>query len=234
MSCASAGYTSRQAIEAIVGRLTGRKIPHTKLEYVGNHISLGRRDGILRMVDDEARAKPKYTGGRKAARIKSGIPSASPPSAGPASHPPPRDGDSPAARPPSTTRSSTALPPLSSWSAVRRLPAGAAELDRREVTRRAVRPLTIDLAVVRASAEGWYGGLRQAGRFAPFFRRALLLDSAPPAAEEKLMEAAFYGIGVLVADGESVDLLLEPRLYTPRRPTPAAWCFTEELHHRIG
>ena len=48
------------------------------------------------------------------------------------------------------------------------------------------------------------------------------------------MEAAFYGIGVLVADSESVDLLLEPRPYTPRRHTPAAWCFTEEFHHRIG
>ncbi|MFE2470094.1 hypothetical protein [Streptomyces mirabilis] len=119
-------------------------------------------------------------------------------------------------------------------SAVRRLPAGAAETDRREVTRRAVRPLTIDLAVVRANAVGWRGGLEQAGRFAPFCRRALLLDSAPPAAEETLMEAAFYGIGILVADGESVDLLLEPRSYTPRRHTPAAWCFTEEFHHRIG
>ncbi|AVV45152.1 oxidoreductase [Streptomyces sp. P3] len=73
MSCASAGYTGRQATEAIVGRLTGREIPNTKLEYLGNHISLGRRDGILQMVDDEAQAKPKYMGGRKAARIKAGI-----------------------------------------------------------------------------------------------------------------------------------------------------------------
>jgi NADH dehydrogenase FAD-containing subunit len=73
MSCASAGYTGMQATAAIVGRLTGRKIPNTKLEYLGNHISLGRRDGILQMVDGEAQAKPKYVGGRKAARIKAGI-----------------------------------------------------------------------------------------------------------------------------------------------------------------
>ncbi|GGS80715.1 NAD(P)/FAD-dependent oxidoreductase [Streptomyces cinerochromogenes] len=77
MSCASAGYTSMQAVAAVVGRLTGRRIPHTRLEYLGNHISLGRRDGILQMVDDEARAKPKYMGGRKAARIKAGILNAS-------------------------------------------------------------------------------------------------------------------------------------------------------------
>lgn len=62
-----------QATAAIVGRLTGRKIPHTKLQYLGNHISLGRRDAILQMVDDEAQAKPNYVGGRKAARIKAGI-----------------------------------------------------------------------------------------------------------------------------------------------------------------
>ncbi|MFF7484070.1 NAD(P)/FAD-dependent oxidoreductase [Streptomyces luteogriseus] len=73
MSCASAGYTGRQATDAIVGRLTGREIANTKLEYVGNHISLGRRDGILQMVDDQGQAKPRYMGGRKAARIKAGI-----------------------------------------------------------------------------------------------------------------------------------------------------------------
>ncbi|MFI8849889.1 FAD-dependent oxidoreductase [Streptomyces sp. 891-h] len=73
MSCASAGYTGKQVIAAVVGQLTGRKIPQIKLAYVGNHISLGRRDGILQPVDEEARAKPRYVGGRKAARIKSGI-----------------------------------------------------------------------------------------------------------------------------------------------------------------
>ncbi|MEU8140089.1 NAD(P)/FAD-dependent oxidoreductase [Streptodolium elevatio] len=73
MSCASAGYTGRQAVEAIVGRLTSRKVANVKLEYPGNHISLGRRDAILQMVDDQALAKPKHMGGRKAARIKAGI-----------------------------------------------------------------------------------------------------------------------------------------------------------------
>ncbi|MGW1995274.1 NAD(P)/FAD-dependent oxidoreductase [Embleya sp. NPDC001921] len=73
MSCASAGYTGRQAVEAIVGRLTGRKVATVKLGYPGNHISLGRRDGILQMVDDRALARPKHVGGRKAARIKAGI-----------------------------------------------------------------------------------------------------------------------------------------------------------------
>ncbi|MFE1547864.1 NAD(P)/FAD-dependent oxidoreductase [Streptomyces sp. NPDC058718] len=73
MSCASAGFTAMQAMNAIMGRLTGSKIGHVKLAYPGNHISLGRQDGILQMVDHEAQAKPKYMGGRKAARIKAGI-----------------------------------------------------------------------------------------------------------------------------------------------------------------
>jgi NADH dehydrogenase FAD-containing subunit len=73
MSCASAGYTGMQATAAIVGRLTGRKVANTKLEYLGNHISLGRRDGILQMVDAAGQAKPKYVSGRKAARIKAAI-----------------------------------------------------------------------------------------------------------------------------------------------------------------
>lgn len=73
MSCGSAGYTGRQAIEAIVGRLTGRKIANVKLVYLYNAISLGRRDGLWQSVDDEGQAKPKYMGGRKAARIKAAI-----------------------------------------------------------------------------------------------------------------------------------------------------------------
>ncbi|SIS04424.1 NADH dehydrogenase, FAD-containing subunit [Microbispora rosea] len=43
MSCASAGLIGRQAVEAIIGRLTGRKIANTKLLYTYNHISLGRQ-----------------------------------------------------------------------------------------------------------------------------------------------------------------------------------------------
>jgi len=51
MSCASAGSTSMQATAAIIGDRTGRKISTTSLSYVGNHISLGRNDGIFQLVD---------------------------------------------------------------------------------------------------------------------------------------------------------------------------------------
>lgn len=73
MSCASAGHTGIQATEAIVARLTGREVPTTKLEYVGNHISLGRRDGIFQAVDGEARSKSWALRGRTAARFKAAV-----------------------------------------------------------------------------------------------------------------------------------------------------------------
>ncbi|WP_167477760.1 NAD(P)/FAD-dependent oxidoreductase [Nocardia arthritidis] len=73
MSCASAGYTSAQATAAIIGDRTGRKIKATALTYIGNHISLGRKDAIFQLVDDDARAKPGALCGRSAAWIKSAI-----------------------------------------------------------------------------------------------------------------------------------------------------------------
>ncbi|MFI9508713.1 NAD(P)/FAD-dependent oxidoreductase [Nocardia sp. NPDC052566] len=77
MSCASAGYTSMQATAAIIGDRTGRKIKATALSYVGNHISLGRKDGIFQLVDDDARSKSGALRGRSAARVKAAIVAAS-------------------------------------------------------------------------------------------------------------------------------------------------------------
>lgn len=73
MSCASAGVTSMQATAAIIGDRAGRKISTTSLSYVGNHISLGRRDGIFQLVDADAQSKSWALRGRMAARIKSAI-----------------------------------------------------------------------------------------------------------------------------------------------------------------
>ncbi|MGY1941475.1 NAD(P)/FAD-dependent oxidoreductase [Nocardia gipuzkoensis] len=73
MSCASAGPTSKQATAAIIGNLTGRKIPTITMSYVGNHISLGRKDAIIQPVDGAARSKSRAVCGRTAARVKSAI-----------------------------------------------------------------------------------------------------------------------------------------------------------------
>ncbi|MBF6132167.1 FAD-dependent oxidoreductase [Nocardia otitidiscaviarum] len=73
MSCASAGPTSKAATASIIGHLTGRKVAPTTFSYIGNHISLGRNDGLFQLVDADARAKPSALRGRAAARVKSAI-----------------------------------------------------------------------------------------------------------------------------------------------------------------
>ncbi|TCP47335.1 NADH dehydrogenase FAD-containing subunit [Tamaricihabitans halophyticus] len=73
MTCATAGFTGRQATSAIIGELTGRKAAKTALVYPGNCISLGQRDGLLQIVDGEARSKSWAVRGWLAARIKAGV-----------------------------------------------------------------------------------------------------------------------------------------------------------------
>lgn len=70
MSCASAGFTRMQATAAIIGDLTGRKISKTSLAYLGNCVSLGRKDAIFQAVDGDARSRSWSLRGRTAARFK--------------------------------------------------------------------------------------------------------------------------------------------------------------------
>ncbi|AOS61556.1 NAD(P)/FAD-dependent oxidoreductase [Actinoalloteichus hymeniacidonis] len=73
MSCASAGFTARQATAAIVGDLTGRKISKIPMAYLGNCLSLGQRDAIFQAVDGEAHSRSWSLRGRPAARLKAGV-----------------------------------------------------------------------------------------------------------------------------------------------------------------
>ncbi|MEU4312379.1 FAD-dependent oxidoreductase [Nocardia sp. NPDC024068] len=73
MSCASAGFTSMQASAAIIGDLTGRTIGRTALLYVGNHISLGRKDAVVQAVGKDARSTSWSLRGRPAARFKAAV-----------------------------------------------------------------------------------------------------------------------------------------------------------------
>jgi hypothetical protein len=116
-------------------------------------------------------------------------------------------------------------------SEVRFLPRGAAVWDRQTVTRLAVRPVRVELVVVRAP--GWRSGMDLASQFAPFCRRAMLLERVPGRFEESLMEADFYGIGVFTPSDGGVEMVVEPVEYRPRRHTTAAWRFGEEIYRRI-
>jgi NADH dehydrogenase FAD-containing subunit len=73
MSCASAGPTTKRATSAIIHELTGRKIEIPALSYVGNHISLGRKDAIFQLVDGDAQPKSGAMCGRTAARLKNDL-----------------------------------------------------------------------------------------------------------------------------------------------------------------
>ena len=114
---------------------------------------------------------------------------------------------------------------------IRMLPAGAVELDRRQVTRRAVRPMRPELAVVKAA--GWRDGLEKAGRFAPVCRRAMLLEREPGGLDELLIEASYYGIGVLVPRDGGLEMAGAPEGFRPARHTAAAWLPVEEIYQRI-
>ena len=114
---------------------------------------------------------------------------------------------------------------------VRRLPRGAAVCTQDEVTRLAVPPLRVELIVVRAP--GRRSGLELASQFAPFARRAMLLERRPPRFEELLLEADLYGIGVLVGDDGQLEVAVEPAAYRPRAFTTAAWRFAEEIYCKV-
>ncbi|WP_035850989.1 hypothetical protein [Kitasatospora azatica] len=115
---------------------------------------------------------------------------------------------------------------------VRRLPSGAARVTARTVTRSAVRPLAVDLAVARATRTRH--PLEAAGQFAPFCRRAILLKQPPVRHDDLVLEAALYGIGVLAQDRGGIRLLLAPAEHRPQRHTAAAWHFVEDLYERLS
>ncbi|WP_329059328.1 hypothetical protein OG511_42190 [Streptomyces sp. NBC_01453] len=110
---------------------------------------------------------------------------------------------------------------------------GAVDLSGSAVIRRAVRPLSIELAVVRARATDWRRGLALAGRFASFCARALLLDGPGPDVQETLMQASFYGIGILLPSSDGLQMAVLPEPYRPQRHTAAAWRFAEEVYQRV-
>lgn len=70
MSCASGTPMAWQAAGAIVGQLTGRRIPRAPLRYVQQCISLGRRDGLIQFVTADDRSKSGVLTGKVAARYK--------------------------------------------------------------------------------------------------------------------------------------------------------------------
>lgn len=116
-------------------------------------------------------------------------------------------------------------------SEISRLPRGAVSADGETVTRLAVRPLQVELVVVRASS--WGRGMDLASQFAPFCRRAIFVERMPARASELMMQADFYGVGVFARSVDGVAMEVSPAPHRPRRQTTAAWRFAEEIYRRV-
>ena len=98
------------------------------------------------------------------------------------------------------------------------------------VLRQVVQPLTVDLAVV--PARSWRRGLEQAGRFARFCSRAVMLPRPPRELDDLAMQADYYGIGVVVVDADDAVLVV-PEPFRRSRHTPAGWRFLEQVYAQL-
>ncbi len=114
---------------------------------------------------------------------------------------------------------------------VRRLPSTAVDREGGSVTRKAVRPLKVELALVRDTRPRQ--ALEAATKFAPFCSRAVLLQRPAPRMDDYLNEASFYGVGVLLQTPSGIEVPLEPAEYRPKRHTAAAWRFVEKLYQLV-
>lgn len=126
--------------------------------------------------------------------------------------------------------------PLESLSAkerarVRKLPTGSVGRDHSSISRHAVRPLTVDLVVVRATQPRQ--GLEAATRFAPYCSRAVFLERSAPCMDDFLNEASFYEVGVLLNASSGPEMPVAPQPHRPKRHTAAAWSFVESLYQRV-
>jgi hypothetical protein len=121
-----------------------------------------------------------------------------------------------------TCRERTALDPASR---------GALSVCGGRVTRHAVAPVTVELALVAAG--NWRYGLEAAGRFAPFCARAMVLRRRPTDVADVQLQAGFYGVGVIVAEEQSTEVLVEPEPFQRLRFTAAGWRFLEEVYRMV-
>jgi hypothetical protein len=115
---------------------------------------------------------------------------------------------------------------------LRSMPAGTVESRNGTVIRRAAVPLTVELAAVRSY--DWRRGLDQASLFAPFCSRAVVLGRVPDDADALLAEAAYYGVGVVVAEAGEVRVLADPEPFSRQNHKTAGWWFAEAVYAQVS
>ncbi|WP_025274909.1 NAD(P)/FAD-dependent oxidoreductase [Haloglycomyces albus] len=70
MSCAVGVLSGWRSAQAIAARLSGRPMRKTPLKFVGQNISLGRKNGLVQFVTPDDEPKKAHLTGRKAAWVK--------------------------------------------------------------------------------------------------------------------------------------------------------------------
>jgi hypothetical protein len=110
------------------------------------------------------------------------------------------------------------------------LPTGCVEVAEDQVIRRAVPPLRVEVAV--GAARDWRKGLDRLSSLVPFCSSVLALAKAPEDRDDLMTEAAFCGIGVVVAAPEW-RVLVKPEPFVKRFHKPAGWWFAEETYRQV-
>jgi hypothetical protein len=110
---------------------------------------------------------------------------------------------------------------------LRRLPRGVCEVAEERVTRLALPPTTLRLAIVIDHVLD--RGLDRASRFAPFAPRMLAFTGSADDLAFAEVEARFYGIGLATAGADGVVVLADPE--PPKRAAgPVTWRVCEEAY----
>jgi hypothetical protein len=115
--------------------------------------------------------------------------------------------------------------------ALRLAPTGAVHVCDGQVTRSAVAPVAVELVLVTALT--FRQGLEIAGRFTPFCARAMVLSRRPRNLADVQLRAGFYGVGVIVANDQMTEMLIEPAPFHRVRFTAAGWRFLEEVYRVV-
>ncbi|MBB5801151.1 hypothetical protein F4560_000919 [Saccharothrix ecbatanensis] len=116
----------------------------------------------------------------------------------------------------------------SSLRVLRRAPSGVVNFTPRSVTRLVVPVVTPLLAVVYSSH--WRDGLVRASEFAAYCPRMFVARELPENADEVLVEASWYGVGVAVGPRSAPTVVLDPEPLSEWRPSVAWWRFCERVY----
>lgn len=87
--------------------------------------------------------------------------------------------------------------------------------------------------LVSIPTDNWRRGVQQAHRLAPYCARRIILATEPRRLGLMLLEASYWGIGVMIQDGRAEREVLAPAAFIPTRYTGAAWSFDEILYSQV-